>query len=61
MTEWTETYRGAVAPWECDVTEHFTIACYLDRVDQAAASICGAVSRQHDSAETRSNQPRRLA
>jgi len=39
MTEWTETYRGAVAPWECDVTEHFTIACYFDRVDQAAASI----------------------
>jgi acyl-CoA thioester hydrolase len=39
MTEWTETYRGTVAPWECDVTEHFTIACYLDRVDQAATSI----------------------
>src|SRR5271169_3688338 len=39
MTAWTETYRGAVAPWECDVTEHFTIACYLDRVDQAAASL----------------------
>jgi acyl-CoA thioesterase FadM len=39
MTEWTETYRGGVAPWECDVTEHFTIACYFDRVDQAAASI----------------------
>jgi acyl-CoA thioester hydrolase len=39
MTEWTETYRGSVAPWECDVTEHFTIACYLDRIDQAAASI----------------------
>ncbi len=39
MTEWTETYRGAVAPWECDVTEHFTIACYFDRVDQATASI----------------------
>jgi acyl-CoA thioesterase FadM len=39
MTEWTETYRGTVAPWECDVTEHFTIACYFDRVDQAAESI----------------------
>ena len=39
MTEWTETYRGTVAPWECDVTEHFTIACYFDRVEQAAASI----------------------
>src|SRR5277367_6768897 len=43
MTDWTETYRGGVAPWECDVTEHFTIACYLDRVDQAAAGIAEAL------------------
>jgi acyl-CoA thioesterase FadM len=39
MTEWSETYRGAVAPWECDVTEHFTIAYYLDRIDQASVAI----------------------
>ena len=39
MTEWTETFRGTVAPWECDLTEHFTVAYYLDRIDQAAASI----------------------
>jgi acyl-CoA thioesterase FadM len=39
MTEWTETFRGTVAPWECDVTEHFTIAYYLDRIDEASASI----------------------
>jgi len=26
MTNWIETYRGTVPPWECDVTEHFTIA-----------------------------------
>ncbi len=26
MTNWSETYRGTVPPWECDVTEHFTIA-----------------------------------
>ncbi|HEU0157088.1 MAG TPA: thioesterase family protein [Stellaceae bacterium] len=37
MTEWTETYRGTVAPWECDVTEHFTVAYYFDRIEQAAA------------------------
>ena len=43
MTDWTETYRGTVAPWECDVTEHFTIACYFDRVDQAVASIADAL------------------
>jgi acyl-CoA thioesterase FadM len=39
MAEWTETYRGTVAPWECDVTEHFTIAYYLDRVEQAGATL----------------------
>lgn len=39
MAEWTETCRGSVAPWECDVTEHFTIAYYLDRVDQASTSL----------------------
>ena len=56
MTEWIETYRGTVAPWECDVTEHFTIACYLDRVDQAAASIgeiLGVADRLHSGGFTR--------
>ena len=56
MTGWTETYRGTVAPWECDVTEHFTIACYLGRVDQAAASIAevlGLADLLRDGAFTR--------
>ena len=35
MSTWTETYRGSVAPWECDMTEHFTIGCYFDRLGQA--------------------------
>jgi acyl-CoA thioesterase FadM len=39
MDGWTETYRGAVSPWECDVTEHFTIAYYFDRLDDAASTI----------------------
>jgi acyl-CoA thioesterase FadM len=39
MAGWTETFRGTVAPWECDTTEHFTIAYYLDRIDQAAAAL----------------------
>jgi acyl-CoA thioesterase FadM len=39
MAEWTETYRGTVAPGECDVTEHFTIAYYLDRVEQAGTTL----------------------
>jgi acyl-CoA thioesterase FadM len=39
MEPWIETYRGGVAPWECDVTEHFTIAYYFDRIDAAEATL----------------------
>src|SRR5271165_3772565 len=39
MAEWVETFRGTVAPWECDITEHFTIAYYADRIDQAATTL----------------------
>ena len=35
MSRWLETYRGAVAPSECDIVEHFTIACYFDRFGDA--------------------------
>jgi acyl-CoA thioesterase FadM len=38
VAEWIETFRGTVAPWECDITEHFTIAYYADRVDQASTT-----------------------
>jgi acyl-CoA thioesterase FadM len=34
-----ETYRGAASPWECDVTEHFTMAFYFDRIAQAEAAM----------------------
>jgi acyl-CoA thioesterase FadM len=39
VADWIETCRGSVAPWECDITEHFTIAYYLDRLDQAATAL----------------------
>jgi acyl-CoA thioesterase FadM len=39
MDGWTETWRGIVAPWECDLTEHFTIAYYFDRLADAASAI----------------------
>ena len=39
MMDWTETYRGAVPPWQCDVTEHFTVAYYFDRLEEAATSL----------------------
>src|SRR5215469_2038756 len=36
---WIETYRGAVSPWETDVTEHFTVAFYFDRIAMAEATL----------------------
>jgi acyl-CoA thioester hydrolase len=39
MDGWTETWRGIVAPWECDITEHFTIAYYFDRLADASSMI----------------------
>ncbi len=39
MENWSETYRGTVPPWECDVTEHFTIAYYFDRLDEAERNL----------------------
>ncbi len=36
MDGWLETYRGAVAPWECDVVEHFTdTAALLNRLTES--------------------------
>src|SRR5882757_9674050 len=43
MAEWTETYRGAVPPWQCDVTEHFTIAYYFDRLEEAGPNFADAL------------------
>ena len=57
MSAWTETCRSVVSPWECDVTEHFTIAYYFDRLADASATIAeslglpepgGAVGRCFD-------------
>ena len=43
MEGWTETWRGIVAPWECDITEHFTIAYYFDRLADASSTIAGGL------------------
>lgn len=43
MTNWIETYRGAVPPWQCDVTEHFTIAYYFDRLEEASANLAASL------------------
>jgi acyl-CoA thioesterase FadM len=39
MDGWTETCRSIVNPWECDTTEHFTIAYYFDRLADAASTM----------------------
>jgi acyl-CoA thioesterase FadM len=43
MEGWTETWRGIVAPWECDITEHFTIAYYFDRLADATSMMAGSL------------------
>ena len=35
MGQYLESYRGGVRAWECDTTEHFTVAYYFDRFSQA--------------------------
>ena len=47
MTNWIETYRGTVPPWECDVTEHFTIAYYFDRLEEAAPNLADVLGLGH--------------
>ena len=44
MRGWIETWRGIVAPWECDLTEHFTIAYYFDRLADAASAMASSLS-----------------
>src|SRR6202045_1311142 len=43
MSNLIETYRGPVPPWECDVTEHFTIAYYFDRLEEAEPNLADAL------------------
>jgi acyl-CoA thioesterase FadM len=43
MTDWIETYRGTVPPWQCDVTEHFTIAYYFDRLEESVANFADEI------------------
>jgi acyl-CoA thioesterase FadM len=47
MAAWTETCRSVVSPWECDVTEHFTIAYYFDRLADAAGTTADSLGVRH--------------
>jgi acyl-CoA thioesterase FadM len=58
MAGWNETCRGWVPPWQCDVTEHLTIAYYFDRIDEASLAVVDDVGL---AAPTRAGAyPRRL-
>ena len=35
MNGYSETFRGDVAPWEVDATEHFTVAYYYEKFEAA--------------------------
>jgi acyl-CoA thioesterase FadM len=58
MADWIETYRGAVPPWQCDVTEHFTVAYYFDRVEEAEANLADALG--FGDLSRRGDVPRRI-
>jgi acyl-CoA thioesterase FadM len=39
MGDWLETYRGTVYRWEVDNVDHFTVAYYFQRFEDATAAI----------------------
>ena len=58
MTNWIETYRGAVPPWQCDVTEHFTVGYYFDRLEEAEANLADELG--FGDLPRRDDMPRRI-
>jgi acyl-CoA thioester hydrolase len=40
---WIETYRGTVFRWEVDTVDHFTVAYYFDRFEQARRGLLEAL------------------
>ena len=40
---WLETYRGAVARWEVDNVDHFTVAFYFERLEHAMLGLLETV------------------
>ena len=52
MTEFTETFRSAVPPWECDIVEHFTVAYYYEKFRAAGDRSLLALGVLPDSART---------
>ena len=46
---WTETYRGTVNRWEADNVDHFTVAYYFARFEDATHGLLDAIGLGPDS------------
>ena len=55
MSAWIDSYRGSVKAWECDTTEHFTVAYYFDRFADATLRLM----EEHDIGLTSMRERRR--
>src|SRR3989442_12923825 len=47
-TSWLETYRGMVYRWEVDPVDHFTVAFYFARFEDATLALLHAVGLDPD-------------
>ncbi len=61
MTGWTESYRGVVSAWECDIVEHFTIAYYFERFADATRNYLELIDDSGTLAASAGAAPSRLA
>src|SRR4030095_14108362 len=50
---WTETYRGAVNRWEADNVDHFTVAYYFARFEDATLGLLQALGLGPEALGTR--------
>ena len=50
---WTETYRGAVNRWEVDNVDHFTVAYYFARFEDATLWLLQALGLGPEALGTR--------
>jgi acyl-CoA thioesterase FadM len=46
---WLETYRGTVHRWEVDNVDHFTVAYYFERLEDATLALLRALGLDQDS------------
>jgi len=57
MVDWSETNRGSIRAWECDIVEDFTVAYYFERL--ATSPTGWACGRSHGSRKVSRSEPGR--